>query len=291
MEENLQCYHFKSLHFEKGELDEVLDATYIINLKDNGRFESIMQNLRQYQPSKIVYIVFNEGFKKCKKSDFIKLSSEDLVDSNLQILKHADKMNYNNILVLEDDYFFSDKIKDENHKHNVMQFINENQNKPFMYLLGCMPLLMVPYNSTHYRPIFSGGTHAVIYNTPMREIIINTKQQTILDWDDVNDEIWYSYKYTYYIPVCYQLFPKTENSEMWGQARGVFFNNIAQLIINYLFPLLKLDKQAEPGYTIVYILSKLIFWIVIFLIVYLIWFLFTKIVNFTYSKNNKYNQK
>jgi len=288
MEENLQCYHFKALHFEKGELDEVLDATYIIHLKDNGRFESITQNLRQYQPSKIVYIVFNEGFKKCKKSDFIKLPCDDLIDANLQILKHANKMKYNNVLVLEDDYFFSDKIKEETHKNNVIQFLNGHQERPCLYLLGCVPMLMAPYNSTHYRPIFSGGTHSNIYNKSMRDIIINTKQQSILDWDEFC--IWNRYKYTYYIPLCYQLFPETENSKSWGKNNSIIIHYFKQLGPS-ISRILNMDKKAEPGYTIVYILSKLIFWIIIILIIYIIWVLFTKIVNFTYSKNNKYNQK
>jgi hypothetical protein len=281
MEENLQCYHFKAVNFKKGDLDEVLDATYIIHLKDNGRFESIMQNLRLYQPSKLVYIVFNDGFKNCKKSDFIKLPCDDLIDANLQILKHANKMKYNNVLVLEDDFFFSNKIKEETHINNVTQFLNSHQNKPCLYLLGCVPMCMVPYNSTHYWPIFSGGMHANIYNKAMRDIIINTKQHTILDWDEFC--IWNSYKYTYYIPLCYQLFPETENSKTWGKNNSIFIHYFKQLGPNIL-RLLNMDKQAEPGYTIAYIFSKLIFWIVIFLIIYIIWLLFTKITFFANVK-------
>jgi hypothetical protein len=288
MEENLKCYHFEEIHFKKGELDEVLDATYIIHLKDNGRFESVMKNLTLYQPSKLVYIVFNEGFKNCKKSDFIKLPCDDLIDANLQILKHANKMNYNNILVLEDDYFFDDKIKQQPHKNNLIYFLNSHQHLPYLYSLGCMPMLMVPYNFTHYWPVLSGGTHAVIYNMKIRDIIINTKQQTILDWDEFC--IWNNYKYTYYTPLCYQLFPETENSKSWGKNNSNLINYCKQLGPK-IIRLLNLDKQVEPGYTIVYIFSKLIFWVIIVLILYFIWYLFKKLLNFKNKKISLFSSK
>jgi len=140
---------------------------------------------------------------------------------------------------------------------------------------------MIPYNSTHYWPIFSGGMHANIYNKPMRDIIINTKQHTILDWDEFC--IWNSYKYTYYIPLCYQLFPETENSKTWGKNNSIFIHYFKQLGPNIL-RLLNMDKQAEPGYTIAYLFSKLIFWFVIILIIYIIWILFTKITFFANVK-------
>ncbi len=72
---NSNCYTFKKIIYDNVLLDNV-EATYIIHLKDNGRLEDIQKQLKEYQPTKIVYIVFNEGFKKCKKPEFIILSSE-----------------------------------------------------------------------------------------------------------------------------------------------------------------------------------------------------------------------
>ena len=87
MDINSNCYTFKKIIYDKPILNNV-SATYIIHLKDNGRLKHVEEQLKEYQPTKIVYIVFNEGFKKCKKPEFIKTTATDLIDTNLHILKH-----------------------------------------------------------------------------------------------------------------------------------------------------------------------------------------------------------
>ena len=263
MEENRNCYAFEKHNFNKGDLDEIIDATYVIHLKDNGRYESILEQLNYYQPTKLVYIIINKGFKKCSKSDFIKIPSDDLIDANLQVLKHSQKMNYNNILVLEDDFIFDPKIKEPLHKKNLINFLNNNTNNPYVYLLGCVPMLLIPYNYYHYKPFLSGGMHSVIYNKKMIEIILSTKQTTISDWDEFG--IWYNYKYTYYTPLCYQLFPVTENSKSWGGRNNFIISYIKQLGPIFLHSL-NMDKSIEPGYSILYIFSKLLFVLIILII-------------------------
>ena len=53
------CYHFEKIIFDKGLFDNCVDATYIIHLEGNGRYDDIMQQLTKYQPTKITYILFN----------------------------------------------------------------------------------------------------------------------------------------------------------------------------------------------------------------------------------------
>ena len=77
---NTKCYRFEKFIFQKGLLDNCVDATYIIHLKDNGRFEGIMNKLDEYHPTKITYIVFNKGYKNCEKEDYITIPPLDLVD-------------------------------------------------------------------------------------------------------------------------------------------------------------------------------------------------------------------
>jgi len=108
---NTKCYTFKKIIYTEGFLDDSVDATYIIHLKDNGRLEHVYEQLKIYHPTKIVYIVFNEGFKICKKQNYITDTAEDLVDANIQNFRHANNNNYKNILVLEDDFIFSEKKK------------------------------------------------------------------------------------------------------------------------------------------------------------------------------------
>jgi hypothetical protein len=275
MEENLHCYTFEKFSCDKkGNLDEVVDATYILHLKGNGRYEDILKQLSFYKPTTTIYIVFNEGFKNCKKSDFIKLPCDDLIDANYQILKHANKMGYDNVLILEDDFIFSSKIKDPFHVNNVVQFLKHNHETPMCYLLGCAPIMMMPYNYYHYKPLLSGGAHAVIYNMKMREIILAREQRTIPDWDYLG--IWARYKYTYYTPLCYQLFPETENSKSWGQNESAAMHYITQLGPSIL-RLLNMDKSAEPGYSRLYIFSKILFLFVILFVILFTGFLLVKL--------------
>jgi len=264
MEENLHCYTFKKITNNNGFFEDIVEATYIIHLKDNGRINSIQEQLQEYQPTKIIYIVYNDGFKKCVKSEFIQNSVSDLIDVNLQILKHSKKMNYGNILVLEDDFIFSTKIKEHFHKNNIISFLKNNNYKPYYYLLGCAPMLQIPYDYYNYRPILSGGAHAVIYNSKMKDIILNHKQENMTDWDDLG--IWLNHRYTYYIPLCYQLFPDTENSNSWGVDDNFIVRYTKQSGKIFL-KLLNMDQNVEPGYSILYIFSKILFFVIILIVI------------------------
>ena len=91
---NNNCYKFKKLTFNKGFFDESVDATYIIHLENNGRLDSIYNQLKQYIPTKIVYILFNKGYKKCEKDDFIYKPGHDLVDAFFTIFKDSIGTNF-----------------------------------------------------------------------------------------------------------------------------------------------------------------------------------------------------
>jgi len=284
---NTKCYTFKKIIYTEGFLDYSLDATYIIHLKNNGRLQDIYEQLKIYQPTKIVYIVFNEGFKNCKKQNYITDTAEDLVDVNIQIFKHAKNINYNNILILEDDFFFSEKIKSSFHQHNINTFIKSNDNNPLIYYLGCIPSLLLPYDYYNYKVISACVTHAVIYNAQIREIILIKDQSNIKDWDaELYLYINNKYKYTYYIPLCYQLFTETDNSKTWGKSIPLqsYFSSY-NLIAMHIFNFLGMNKHAEPGYSIFYFCSK----ITIYLLILIIILIFMKIYNLKYFK--KYFKK
>ena len=50
------CYHFKKITYSHGLLDETVDATYIIHLEGNGRYDDILNQLEQFQPN--MYICY-----------------------------------------------------------------------------------------------------------------------------------------------------------------------------------------------------------------------------------------
>ena len=279
-----QCYNFKKIKYNKGLLDDVVDATYIIHLEGNGRYDRIMSQLKTYHPTKEVYIVFNKGYKKCQKDERIKLPAHDLVDAFLQVFKHAKNENYDNILILEDDFIFSKKIKKTSTQQDICAFLNNNKNEDYQYFLGCLPVLQIPctLDSKHFINIGSGGMHAVIYTKKNRERLLKVNQKDITDWD------YYSFiylrRYMYHEPLCYQLFPDTDNSNNWHKDNYIF-HEISKLLKKIL-NLFKLDTQIEPGYSVFYIFSKIFPFILLILILVIVY----NIVNRVIVKN-RFNQK
>jgi hypothetical protein len=72
---NSKCFIFEKNTFSVGILDSCVDATYIIHLKDNGRLDHILEQLKEYRPTSTVYIAHNKGFKKCDKKLEITLTT------------------------------------------------------------------------------------------------------------------------------------------------------------------------------------------------------------------------
>jgi hypothetical protein len=194
-------------------------------------------------------------------------------------------MKYNNILILEDDFIFNSKIKEPFHRNNIINFCKNNSFKPFYYLLGCTPILLLPYDYYNYKILLSGGKHAVIYNKKMVEYLINLDQTKITDWDGLNIEI--SNKYTYYLPLCYQLFPETENSKEWGAKFNFIIHYFTQLMPS-IYKMLNMDKRVEPGYSIFYIFSKILSFILFLGVSILLYLLLKKLLFKKYKKSKKF---
>jgi hypothetical protein len=263
------CYTFKKIKYNKGLLDNAVDATYIIHLEGNGRYDDIMNQLESYHPTKEIYIIFNKGYKKCSKDDRIILPAYDLVDAFLQVFKHAKNQNYNNILILEDDFMFNEKIKKESIRNDICSFLNNNKDKDYQYFLGCLPSLWFPYtiDLKHFINICSTGTHAVIYTKKNRERLLNVNQKDITDWDCYS--FTHSRRYMYCEPLCYQLFPDTENSKYWGTHS--YFTYIVSQIGKKILKIFKLDTEAEPGYSFFYTFSTLFTFILLILILVIVY--------------------
>ena len=287
--DSTQCYSFKKIKYNTGLLDEAVDATYIIHLEGNGRYDDIMSQLKTYHPTKEVYIVFNKGYKKCKKDDHIELPAHDLIDAFLQVFKHAKNQNYENILILEDDFIFSEKIKTTSTQHDICTFLNNNKDKDYQYFLGCLPLLQLPctLDCKHYINIGSIGMHAVIYTKKNRNALLNVNQKDITDWD------WYSFthlrRYTYHEPLCYQLFPDTDNSKNWHKDNSIL--HVFAVLVKKILNLLKLDNQVEPGYTIFYIFSKLFAFIIFILILCIVYKIVNRVIVNRQILKNKFKPK
>ena len=254
------CYRFEKIEFNNSLLD--IDATYIIHLENNGRLDSVKSQLNEFQPTKLVYILYNKGYKKCNKDAYIDKPPIDLVDAYLYIFKDAQEKNYKNILVLEDDFIFNKKIKDKKVQQHIMNFIN-NKNYD-IYALGILPFLQKAYDNNTNICLIGTGAHALIYSRNCINRILKEDKRKIKDWDIYT---WIKKtKYMYNEPLCYQLFPKTENQQQWPAFLGL------KNILLYIIKQLKLDSHVEPGFTICYNMSRVLYGLCVIL---LVWFIVT----------------
>jgi len=263
MEIDPSCYTFKRMEVEKGLFDSSVDATYVITLESNGRYERVIEQLKKYHPTRVLYIMTNRGYKKCKKNLRKEMPRYDLTDAFINVFKHAKAEHYKNILVLEDDFIFSDRILEPEVAPRVNKFVTDRGDTDFIYLLGCLPFLQIPYDRYHNIVWRSGGTHAVIYSELCRERAIHDYDTILIDdWDMYNG--FKMNRFTYYEPLAYQTFPMTENRKQWGFSEFILY--LTDLVLRFF----KLDIQVEPGYSIFYFMSKLFFYLIVALLVALV---------------------
>ena len=267
---NSEYYRFEEINYNKGILDSCIDATYVLHLENNGRIDKVLSQLDRVHISKQIYIMYNAGFKKTDKMLPKYTTAFDLIDGCLQIFTHANNNNYNNILILEDDFIFDHKIFNPCISDRIKDFIDNQTDKVFSYALGCIPYILCPV-SLYTLKVYSGAAaHAVIYTKNFRKKILSSNTNNIIDWDV---EIHKYNFYCYYKPICYQLFLGSENLLN-------FYNNnkfIVNKILIPLFKLIQIDKSYEPQYSIIYITSFILTCLLIFLILKLILYLSKKI--------------
>ena len=269
---NSKCYSFKYIKYSDGLFNKTVNATYVIHLKGNNRYENVISQLKEYRPTNDVYILLNDGYKKCNKTKNIVYPADDLIDAFFQIFKHASEKNYENILILEDDFIFTNKIKNQTHIQNINNFLNRKKGEDFIYYLGCIPWLFVPtfYDINTYFNMCSSGMHSVIYSKKYRELCMKRYFDAIYetrDWDILNN-LFFGKRYAYYTPLCYQLFEQTENNKNWGSFNPIF--EFLAFFLKKIFNSLNLDKSIEPGYSILYVFSKLLFLVLVLFFVYII---------------------
>lgn len=265
-----KCYKINKIS-NNNYLFKNIEAIYVIHLEGNGRLNSVVKQLKQYKLTKEVYILFNKGYKKCKKDKHITLPRYDLIDCFFYIMKDANIKNYNNILILEDDFIFDKNILSKKITNHIDNFLLINESKLFLYYIGALPYLQIPTFDQENILLLCTGAHSVIYPKAFIRYINKINKKNIEDWDVYLN---FNFKrYNYYKPLCYQLFPETENSK---NCINSFY--IAGPIANTLFKILKLDEQIEPGYTIMYNFSIYLFYIIVLLFLFLIY-------SYIYKKN------
>lgn len=257
------CYKFEVVppsqqHYPPLFPSSALSATYIIHLEGNGRIDGVYEQLRKFRPTFDVYVVHNRGFKICRKAKHVRSTLTDIIDANLRIFEHADSVGYDEILVLEDDFFFDRRIRSEPvHVARVSEFLIERRDTPFTYLLGTLPLWGVPILGSHphtYRTLFTMGMHACIYNKYTRRLVSNGYDPaTIDDWDIFTNCLPFP-RYMYSQPLCLQLFRHTDNRRNWRLAwkHMDFVSDTG----SWLMDQLDLQNTHSKGYAFFYCSSR-----------------------------------
>ena len=220
-----------------------IDATYIICLEGSERIKSVHKQLSIYPPSHLIIIVNNPGYKKAKltrplcKQDV----ASDLAFTNYCIFQHANKSRFDNIMILEDDFYLNEYDDILAHGEKIDQFIT---NQEFdHYFPGVVPFISYPVDDYlyHWRILYGATTHAVITSRQGRAQFINDYIKDPcttcpIDWYMINAS---HTCYMYYKPIYQQNFPLTENREEWEN-----YNWLSSLIVPGIINNLGMEKDA-----------------------------------------------
>jgi hypothetical protein len=274
---NQHCYSFELIDFKKKCIfDSFVDVTYIITMEGSDRLKEVYKKIKEFSPTQKIFIVYNKGYKKCNKILYEQNSAYDLTNANLNIFYHSIINNYNNILILEDDFEFDiKKIMSYNHIENIKSFFDKNKNTDIILNIGPIPISIFPFliYNNFYKSFLYSAAQCIIFNKNARYQIMyfllknNFLYKKSKYWDYFISI--YFKNYIYYTPICYQTIPKTENSELWT-------NPFFDFIIN----ILNLRNKTKPGYEILFykiIILNYILFIIIFCIVLFI------LINFIYK--------
>ena len=269
------CSSYEYINFKNGILDGIIDAVYVILLKNSHRAENVYRQINELKLSKNNIIQINEKYKDCYVDLCEQKPHYHLYYNLVNIFKHANQNNFNNILVLEDDFIFDDQIKDKKIIMDLENFINKNDFD--LYCLGNIGFILPTFNFKHIRLKFSGLSHSLIFPKKSRDKVINDYKNNncmINPSNDPHHDIQLSYilkkKYVYYKPLCYQPLEKTENQLNWD-------NKLRLKIHQIYFDLIEIDKKPKIGFRRLYLINYIINILFYIFILYILYKLFKKI--------------
>ena len=270
MEDQHDCYYFKEIQISEGILDNVVECCYVLIMENSEREYDLMDRLTMYgYPCKNIIFQYNKGFKNCVKELKEQTSNYDIYHAYNNAFKHANEKKYNNILVLEEDFLFTDKINDENIVRDIENlFSNMEVNLfhlgPIFTIYNPLFLLIQKYNCI--KGFLTPLSHGVIYSKKFYKKYLETyrlkkfKTRHI----DINfNSFFIDGIYTHNQLLCIQPLTDTENSQNWGSSWLVY---IFKKIIRFF----ELDSENPiKGFKKVRIINYMLNFIVYALSIYL----------------------
>jgi hypothetical protein len=238
-------------------------------MKDSNRHQIIYDKLNECNPTSNIIIVNNFGYKKCKKLLFKQNSGYDLTNAYMNIFYHSIKKNYGNILILEDDFEFDiEKMNNQMIINDLESFFIKRKEEEFIYNIGTVPSFfnVIPIEKNHYRGYKTGYSQSIIYSDKIKaKILLNGVKTQLEHFDHFISKHFDNYFYK--TPLCYQVFRKTENSDLWINP-----------YLSTMFKITGLDTKSKPGYEIYFYYSFINTHIFIGLLSLLVLFIFVNII-------------
>jgi hypothetical protein len=285
---NNHCYTFEERNYKNGFLDSFVDATYILTLDDSKRKDEYEEQLKKYIPTKKLYIVHNKGYKKCDKDLPENIPPYDLKDTYLNTMRHSIEHNYNNILILEDDFIFNEEIMNININEIKNIFINNKTS--FYFNLGAVSHFFIPFSTSNvYRGIIAMTAHSIIYNRQICFDILNDNNiHNYLHWDNYLTTKYI--KYFYKFPLCFQKFPDTENQKYWY--RNLFGEEYILYLRKKYNKYIEINTNPKLGWyrinNTLFIINYIIWIFFIGVIFIFMYYIFRNIRNIDNKKYKKY---
>ena len=289
---NKRCYRFKTIYNEKGLYDDFIDMSYVLLMENSKREKHVYEQINKFQPTKKVNIQYNRGYKKCRKKLCGEKANWDLFDAHYTVILDAYRKNYNNILILEDDFVINeDLIFNKDTVNEIQGFIKINDVD--IYLLGIISPKFNFGNKHQQCPdlfnIPCGGAHGYIMNSKGMGKFLNFYEN--LDCSSLsklsnNGHIDWFYStsfntYTYHKPLIVQSLEMTENR------KNNWDNPLKNLYIQCFNLDAKNDKEIVKSYEIVYRTEKIITYILLISIIILIFVFLCKIINYKIIVQNR----
>ena len=257
------CYYYEEVYTERGNLDPSIDCTYVLIMHDSPRKQQIYQNVMKSHLTTNVIFQYNYGYKKCDKLLRRRGPNYDLEHAVKTIFRNALSRGYRRILVLEDDCQFDERITNEEVVKDLNSFLLEKN--PSIYNLGPTFSLSSPFDilsgNKHHFLLYNNAAHAMVYNEKYMRYMLNN--EFLGGHVDLETNRHFS-KYTYHVPLAYQLVEKTENATYgWG--------SVWPLVDTFLVKPSGIDKDVQPGYDVLKSMSDYVsFVLCLFLILSII---------------------
>ena len=149
------CTRDEVLTFKKSEvLFPSVPVSYVITMEGSKRRTKLLKELQEYKPTVKVVIVHHKPMSECLRPGWVKDSSQDLWNNNLNILKR----DYEGpSMILEDDVQFLPRVRE--YAKRIDDFVRED--KCDAYSLGTAPIFSIPAG-WHVRIFMGGAAHALV---------------------------------------------------------------------------------------------------------------------------------